>query len=83
MMCTFDARNANAPSRHHTQYFEMMGDNAIYHDGWIASTSVMRPQWDVSGAVPTGFIGWTSSRRLVAQRRVDDLDLFQSAAKAT
>ena len=51
MMYTFDAKNANAPSRHRTQYFEMMGDHAIYHDGWIASTKVMRPPWDVAGAV--------------------------------
>jgi arylsulfatase A-like enzyme len=48
---TFDKANANAPSRHHTQYFEMMGDHAIYHDGWIASTKVVRPPWDVAGAV--------------------------------
>ena len=51
MMYTFDKANANAPSRHKTQYFEMMGDHAIYHDGWIASTKVMRPPWDVSGGV--------------------------------
>jgi arylsulfatase A-like enzyme len=58
MMYTFDAKNANAPSTHHTQYFEMMGDHAIYHDRWIASTKVMRPPWDVAGAVsqdPAGF----------------------------
>ena len=42
-MYTFDTANADAPSRHTTQYFEMMGDHAIYHDGWIASTKVMRP----------------------------------------
>ena len=50
-MYTFDAKNANAPSRHITQYFEMMGDHAIYHDGWIASTKVMRRPWDLVGAV--------------------------------
>ncbi len=50
-MYTFDKANANAPSRHHTQYFEMMGDHAIYHDGWIASTKVMRPPWILAGAV--------------------------------
>ncbi len=50
-MYTFGAKNANAPSRHHTQYFEMMGDHAIYHDGWIASTKVMRKPWDLAGAV--------------------------------
>ena len=36
MVYTFDKKNANAPSTHKTQYFEMMGDRAIYHDGWIA-----------------------------------------------
>ena len=47
---TFDAANADAPSRHKTQYFEMMGDHAIYHEGWIASTKVIRPPWEVFGA---------------------------------
>jgi arylsulfatase len=35
-----------------------MGDHAIYHDGWIASTKVMRPPWDLVGAVsqdPAGY----------------------------
>lgn len=31
---TFD--DAGAPSRHLTQYFEMMGHRSIYHDGWRA-----------------------------------------------
>lgn len=31
---TFD--DASAKSRRHTQYFEMMGYRAIYHDGWRA-----------------------------------------------
>lgn len=43
MVYTFD--KAQAPSRHRTQYFEMFGDHAIYHDGWIASTKVVRPPW--------------------------------------
>ena len=54
MVYTFDKANANAPSTHKTQYFEMMGDHAIYHDGWIASTKVMRPPWDVVGAGQPG-----------------------------
>jgi arylsulfatase len=48
---TFDQANAKAPSRHKTQYFEMMGDHAIYHEGWIASTQVIRPPWDLGGKV--------------------------------
>src|SRR5262249_22442637 len=58
MAYTFDARNADAPSTHKTQYFEMMGDHAIYHDGWIASTKVERPPWVLAGRVsknPAGF----------------------------
>jgi arylsulfatase A-like enzyme len=47
---TFEKANAEAPSAHKTQYFEMMGDHAIYHDGWIASTKVIRPPWVVAGA---------------------------------
>ena len=31
---TFD--DADAPTRHHTQYFEMFAHRAIYHDGWRA-----------------------------------------------
>ena len=27
---------ADAPSKHITQYFEMMGHRSIYHDGWRA-----------------------------------------------
>ncbi len=48
---TWDKANTNAPSKHVTQYFEMMGDHAIYHDGWIASTRVQRPPWDTMGPV--------------------------------
>jgi len=35
MVYSFD--DAKAPSRHTTQYFEIFGNRAIYHDGWIAS----------------------------------------------
>lgn len=49
MMYTFPKANANVASHHHTQYFEMMGDHAIYHDGWIASSKVTRPPWVIFG----------------------------------
>jgi len=58
---TFDKSNANASSRHKTQYFEMMGDHALYHDGWIASTKVVRPPWITSGPVnqdPVNNVTW-------------------------
>jgi arylsulfatase A-like enzyme len=49
MAYTFDKANGTKPSTHHTQYFEMMGDRALYQDGWIASTKVTRPPWEVLG----------------------------------
>jgi arylsulfatase len=45
MAYTFDSANANAPSKHDTQYFEMLGNRAIYHDGWIASTTPPEAPW--------------------------------------
>jgi arylsulfatase len=46
---TFDAFNFNAPERHKTQYFEMMGQWALYDDGWFLSTKVNRAPWDAFG----------------------------------
>ena len=45
MAYTFDKANANTPSRRDTQYFEMFGNRAIYHDGWIASTTPWAGPW--------------------------------------
>jgi len=95
MMYTFDAKNANAPSTHTTQYFEMMGDHAIYHDGWIASTRVMRPPWIMASAVsqdPAAFPfelydltkDWTQSENLAEKypAKVKELqDLFWTEAR--
>ena len=47
---TFDANNAKAPSRHKTQYFEMMGQWSLYHEGWLLSTKVNRAPWEAFGA---------------------------------
>ena len=43
MVYTFAHREA--PSRHTTQYFEIIGNRAIYHDGWLAGT-VHRAPWE-------------------------------------
>jgi arylsulfatase A-like enzyme len=45
MAYTFDSANANAPSKRDTQYFEMFGNRALYHDGWIATTVPPQPPW--------------------------------------
>jgi arylsulfatase len=47
---TFDAKNARETSRHKTQYFEMMGQWALYHEGWMLSTEVNRAPWEAFGA---------------------------------
>ncbi len=43
MVYTFD--DPKAKSRHSTQYFEILGNRAIYHDGWVAAT-VHRAPWE-------------------------------------
>jgi arylsulfatase len=43
MVYTFN--DAQAKDRHLTQYFEMFGNRAIYHDGWLAGT-VHRAAWE-------------------------------------
>jgi arylsulfatase A-like enzyme len=41
--------DAKAQTRHHTQYFEMMGHRAIYHDGWRAVCPVPGPSFAEAG----------------------------------
>ena len=47
---TLDKANTKEPSRHKTQYFEMMGQWALYHEGWLLSTQVNRAPWEAFGA---------------------------------
>lgn len=43
--------DAKVPSRRRTQYYEMLGNRAIYHDGWLAATTPLKKPWDmVTGA---------------------------------
>jgi arylsulfatase A-like enzyme len=43
MMYSFG--DAKAPGRHTTQYFEIAGNRAVYHDGWFAGT-IHRAPWE-------------------------------------
>lgn len=43
LVYSFD--DAKTPTRHKTQYFEMLGNRAIYHDGWMACTTPLRLPW--------------------------------------
>jgi arylsulfatase len=40
--------DANAPSEHHVQYFEMVGNRGIYKDGWWAGARHLLP-WESLG----------------------------------
>jgi arylsulfatase len=51
MAYTFDKANADAPSRHRIQYFEMFGVQGLYNDGWMLSAVPLRAPWDVFGKV--------------------------------
>ena len=41
--CFAAFKNAEAKDQHNTQYFEMFGNRAIYHDGWMARVIHMIP----------------------------------------
>jgi arylsulfatase A-like enzyme len=45
MAYTWDKANTDAPSTRKTQYFEMFANRAIYHEGWIATTTPPAPPW--------------------------------------
>ena len=52
MAYTWDRAKANEPSRRTTQYFEMLGNRAIYNDGWVAATTPATIPWKLSTAAP-------------------------------
>jgi hypothetical protein len=49
MAYTFDKANADAASRHKLQYFEMMGVQGLYNEGWMFSAVPIRPPWELLG----------------------------------
>jgi arylsulfatase A-like enzyme len=52
MAYTFDKANTNAPSRRTTQYFEMIANRGIYHDGWYANTTPPHGPWILNAPLP-------------------------------
>jgi len=87
---TFD--DAGAPGRHETQYFEMYGNRAMYHDGWIACVRHGRLPWETSGTFSWDDDTWElynlrddfSQANDLADQELDKLrelqDMFQAAA---
>ncbi len=52
MAYTFDKANATAPSTRTTQYFEMIANRGIYHDGWYAATTPPHGPWILNAPLP-------------------------------
>ena len=62
--------DAKAKDRKHTQYFEVMGSRAIYHDGWIASAFGPRVPW--KSGLPPGIREWTPDKDKWELYNLDD-----------
>ena len=76
MAYTFDKASANAPSTHDTQYFEIMGNRAIYHDGWLAGTTPPQGPWLMGlGTLPDVVNGYNWELYNIAEdySQADDL----------
>ena len=56
MAYLFDKANADKPSTRTTQYFEMFGMRALYHEGWMASTTPYRAPWDITAQPPKDIV---------------------------
>ncbi len=78
--------DADAPERHGTQYFEMVGNRGIYHQGWAAVTKHRTP-WETGDAPLPAFdddvwelydtgTDWTQAHD-VADRHPDKLHALQ------
>ena len=56
LVYTFD--NPKAPTQHPVQYFELVGNRAIYKDGWMASTTPLRLPWMTTAEVSPDDFKW-------------------------
>jgi arylsulfatase A-like enzyme len=53
MAYTFDKANADAASTRTTQYFEMIANRGIYHEGWYANTTPPHGPWVLNAPLPS------------------------------
>jgi len=79
MAYTWTRANANAPSHRITQYFEMLGNRAIYHDGWVAATTPATIPWELStAAAPDVITGYKWELYDVSKDPTESTDLARS-----
>jgi arylsulfatase A-like enzyme len=67
--------DANAPTKHVTQYFEMFGHRSLYHDGWWAVCPWPGPSFAEAGKP----WGTPLSREMLAQLDAHDWELYHVA----
>jgi len=82
MAYSFSPAAAAAPSTRNTQYFEILGNRAIYHDGWMASTTPAAPPWNAMAPRPLDTMdGWKWELYNLAEdpTQVNDLAAAQPA----
>ena len=73
---TWGKAGADTPSRRATQYFEMLGNRAIYHDGWLAATTPATLPWELTNKpVPDVITGYQWELYHVAEDPTESNDL--------
>ncbi len=76
MAYTWNKANAKASSKRTTQYFEMLGNRAIYNDGWVAATTPATVPWELSSAPPPDVMtGYNWELYHVAEDPTEAIDL--------
>ncbi|MCD2181220.1 arylsulfatase [Rhizobium sp. GN54] len=79
MAYAFDKANETAPSARKTQYFEMLGNRAIYDEGWVAATTPATLPWELSTKAPPDVItGYAWELYNVAEDPTQSNDLAAS-----
>lgn len=76
MAYTWEKDTAKAPSKRTTQYFEMLGNRAIYNDGWVACTTPATIPWELStAAAPDVITGYKWELYNVAEDPTESTNL--------
>jgi arylsulfatase len=71
--------DARAESRHHTQYFEMIGHRSIYHDGWRAVCPYPGPNFTDAAEVPGYRFGDPLTEDRLRERDQNGWELYRVA----
>lgn len=76
---TYSFDNADEPSHRKTQYFELYGNQGIYHEGWLASTKPEYFPWELTTSRPSSD---TRQRSWELYKLTDDFSQSKNLAHA-